>query len=138
MKWLTEISQFIEQHKENENFKTEIKMLSDAFGAFSEILMMLRGKMKEGKISYLPLWATRIMMAMSMVYCGKLMMEQALVAQKALNEVGDEHYDANFYKGKIASARFYLLNEVPNIFAIKAAFETADFTAVEISPEVLG
>ena len=38
MKWLTEISQFIEQHKENENFKTEIKMLSDAFGVFQKFL----------------------------------------------------------------------------------------------------
>lgn len=134
MRWITEIGQFIEANKNKGDFVAEFQMLSEAYQAFSEILMMLRAKMTEGKISYMPLWATRIMFAMSMVYCGMLMLEQGIVANHKLSELADDHHDVNFYKGKIASARFYLLNEVPNVFSIKRQFESADFTAVEIDP----
>ncbi|MGE5405464.1 MAG: acyl-CoA dehydrogenase [Candidatus Saccharibacteria bacterium] len=138
MKWLMEISQFIEANKANAGFEAEFKMLGEAFGAFSEILMLMQSKLKDGKISYLPLWATRVMFAASMVYCGMLMLEQGLIAQKKLNELGDSHFDANFYKGKIASVRFYLLNEVPNILAIKKGFESGDFTAAEVDSAIFG
>lgn len=137
MHWLTEINQFIEKNKENQVFANEFKMLGEAYIAFSEILMLLRGKVTEGKISYMPLWATRIMFAMSMVYCGMLMLEQGILAQSKLDELPEDHFDVNFYKGKVASARFYLLNEVPNIFSIKISLDTGDFSAVEISPESL-
>lgn len=138
MRWIAEISQFIEANRSNDDFKTETEVLAEAFKDLTEIFIMLRTKISEGKISYLPLWATRIMFACSMVYCGKLMLEQGLVAQKMLNELGDDHYDANFYKGKLASVRFYLLNEVPNVFAIKRSLDTCDFTAIKIDPAVFG
>ncbi|NLJ72328.1 MAG: acyl-CoA dehydrogenase, partial [Syntrophomonadaceae bacterium] len=135
MRWLTEVGQFIENNKTNPHFTKEFEVLAEAFQAFSEILMLLREKMTNGQISFMPLWATRIMFAMSMVYCGLLMLEQGMLAQKKLEEVGEDHFDANFYKGKVASARFYLLNEVPNVFSIKRQFETADLSAVELDPE---
>jgi hypothetical protein len=137
-KWMTELGQFIETHKEDKHFAAEVKMLSEAYGAFSDILMMLMGHMKEGQISYMPLWATRIMVAMSTVYAGMLLLDQGILAQKKLDELGDDHFDANFYKGKVASARFYLMNEVPTIFSIQKSFASADFSAVELLPEYLG
>jgi hypothetical protein len=55
-----------------------------------------------------------------------------------LNELGDDSFDVNFYKGKIASARFYVLNEVPNIFSVKQALESSDSSAIDLKPEYLG
>lgn len=138
MKWMMEIGAFVEANKDDKDFAAEVKMLQEAYGAFSEILMQLRAKMTEGKISYMPLWATRIMFAMSMVYCGMLMLEQGMIAAKKLAELGDSHYDANFYKGKIASVRFYLMNEVPNVLALKRQIEAADYSAVEATAEYFG
>ncbi|MDD3898928.1 MAG: acyl-CoA dehydrogenase [Syntrophomonadaceae bacterium] len=137
-KWMNEIGKFIESHTDDKNFADEVKMLSESYHAFSDILKMLNEKMNEGKISYKPLWANRIMFAMSMLYCGMLILDQGLLAQKKLNEVGDDSFDANFYKGKIASARFYVMNEVPAIFSIKRVLEAADFSAVDLNPECLG
>jgi len=137
-KWMNEIAQFIKSHMDDINFAAEVKMLAESYHAFSDILKMLEDKMNEGKISYKPLWANRIMFAMSMVYCGMLILDQGILAQMKLDEVGPDSFDANFYKGKIASARFYVMNEVPNIFGIQRALETADFSAVALKPEHLG
>lgn len=137
-KWLDDIRSFINDNKDNADFKKEIQMLSDAFSAYSDILKMLSEKLAEGQVSYQGLWATRIMHATAMVYCGMLLLDQGLLANKKLAELGDGHYDANFYKGKIASARFYLMNEVPNIFAIQRMLQSGDFSAADITPEQLG
>ncbi len=87
-KWVYEIAQFIASHSDNKYFADEVKMLSDSYGAFSEILKLLMDKMNEGKISYKPLWANRIMMAMSTVYCGMLILDPGILARKQLDEAG--------------------------------------------------
>lgn len=137
-KWMKEINDFIEANSGNQHFADEVNMIKSAFAAFSDILMKLNEKMTDGKISYKPLWATRIMLAMSMLYCGVLILDQGILAQKKLDEVGPDSFDANFYQGKIASARFYVMNEVPAIFGIHRTFAAADFTAAELKPEYLG
>lgn len=136
--WLNEIQAFIDDHTNDPNFTSEVQMLAEAYNSFNQIMKTLDNKMGEGKISYKPLWATRIMFAMSMVYCGMLILDQGILAQNKLEEVGPDSFDANFYQGKIASARFYVMNEMPNIFGIERALTAADFSAVEIKTEYLG
>lgn len=133
MKWLSEISQYIELHKDNKTFARELKMLSHAFQAYQDILQTLQTCMKEGKIPMMPLFSTRILHATAMVYCGYLMMSQGILAAAKLEELGEDHFDTLFYKGKIASTRFYIMNVVPEIFAIKIAFEEGDSSALDIS-----
>ncbi|MGE5455251.1 MAG: acyl-CoA dehydrogenase, partial [Methylocystaceae bacterium] len=118
MKWMGELGAFIETNKNTEGFTAEFAMLGEAYAAFGGILGNFQTYLKEGKITMMPLFATRILQAMSMVYCGMLMLDQGLLAARKLAELGDAHYDANFYKGKIASAKFYVMNEVPLIFSI--------------------
>lgn len=136
--WRDEIKTFIDNNSGDGSFPAEVQLLSDAYEAFSDIVNMLSDKVKDGKISYQGLWATRVMTATAMVYCGMLILDQGMLAQRKLAELGDDHYDANFYKGKIASARFYLMNEVPNIFAIQRQLQIADFSAVDIKVEQFG
>lgn len=133
--WLKEIGSFIKTHKDSTAFAREFKMLSRAFQAYQEILERLQGYMKEGKISMLPLFSTRILHATSMLYCGYLMLDQGLLAASQLESQGEDHYDASFYKGKIASARFYILNVLPEIFTIKAVLEEGDTSALKISTD---
>lgn len=131
MKWLTEIGQFIETNKENKIFEKEFKMLSRAFQEYQGILVTLQGYMKEGKIPMMPLYSTRILQATVLVYCGYLMLSQGILAASKLEELGQDQYDAAFYKGKIASSRFYVMNVVPEVFAIKAVFEQGDCSALD-------
>ncbi|MEN6327367.1 MAG: acyl-CoA dehydrogenase C-terminal domain-containing protein, partial [Syntrophomonas sp.] len=69
--------------------------------------------------------------------CGKLMLDQGLIAANKLAELGDDHFDANFYKGKIASAKFYVMNVVPEIFGYEQAMMAGDTTAIDMDEAAL-
>ncbi|HEX3012319.1 MAG TPA: acyl-CoA dehydrogenase [Syntrophomonadaceae bacterium] len=135
MKWLGEISRFMEENKESTTFNKEFKTLSRAFQAYQGILISLQGYMKEMKIPMLPLYSTRILHATAMLYCGYLLLSQGIVAASKLEQVGPDHYDTCFYKGKVASARFYVMNVVPEIFTIQTIFEQGDTSALDIPVE---
>jgi hypothetical protein len=70
-----------------------------------------------------------------MLYCGRLIIDQALLADGKLTELGADHFDAAYYKGKIASARFYILNIVPQVGAIRRVIELGDASAIDISED---
>ncbi|MGE5379630.1 MAG: acyl-CoA dehydrogenase [Methylocystaceae bacterium] len=138
MKWLGEIAAFITANKELEEFVSEFQVYEECWQAYQGILGLLQKYLGEGKISLLPLYSTRILHATSMIYCGMISLDQGILAAKKLKEVGDSHFDANYYKGKIASARYYVKNEVPNILAIKRMFEIADTSPVDVPEGALG
>ncbi|HBQ25341.1 MAG TPA: acyl-CoA dehydrogenase, partial [Syntrophomonas sp.] len=79
----------------------EFAMMEDALAAYNEILET-KASWKENNPQLGQLFATRVLHASAMLVCGKLILDQALLAAKKLAELGDDHYDANFYKGKIA------------------------------------
>ncbi|MGE5405311.1 MAG: acyl-CoA dehydrogenase [Candidatus Saccharibacteria bacterium] len=135
-KWMGEIKDFID-NKKAAGFEAEFKILADAYDEYQTILGMIGAWKADGKIQMVPTFATRILHATAMLYCGMLITDQALIAAKKLAELGDSHYDANFYKGKVASARFYVKNVVPQIYGVKKAMEIADITCLEIPEEAL-
>lgn len=138
MRWMKELGEFIETNKNTAGFEAEFGMLSEGFVSLQEILKLFQGYLQAGKITMMPLFATRIMLAMSMVYCSMLLLDQALLAARKLDELGNEHFDAVFYKGKIASARFYVMNELPTILGIEKQLRLGDHTAVDIEEDLLG
>jgi len=73
-----------------------------------------------------------------MLYCGTLILDQGLLADKKLKDSGAEHFDAGFYKGKVASARFYIKNVLPQISVLRKVFEIGDATAIEMEEECFG
>jgi len=60
-------------------------------------------------------------------------LDQALLAARMLKEKGD--VDADFYKGKIATARFYVMNHVPDIFGYLKTMKCGDRSAIDIPEE---
>ena len=132
-KWMAEISDFIATQKTPE-FADEFAMMADAFEAFGSIVDM-NAAWTKGDKPMKQLFATRTMHAGARIYCGKLLLSQALLAAKKLAELGDDHFDADFYKGKIASAKFYAMNVVPEIFGYEKAVKGADKSAIDIAEE---
>lgn len=135
--WLNEISLFISK-TDTGGFEQEFKLLGEAWEAFKDILKLIEDYNGNSRLNLIPLYATRILKACSMIYCGTLILDQALVAARKLTEVGEDHFDADFYKGKIASARFYIKNELLDIFVIRKALEIADTSAVDMPEAALG
>ncbi len=137
MTFLGEVGKFLQANANVAGFEAEMKMLGEAFTSYQGILGTFNGYMTSGQVQMLGLFATRILHATAMLYSGMLIIDQAILAAKKLAEVGDDHFDATYYKGKIASAKFYMMNVVPNIFTIQKVFEIGDATAASIPEDCL-
>ncbi|CFX91894.1 Acyl-CoA dehydrogenase/oxidase C-terminal [Syntrophomonas zehnderi OL-4] len=137
MTFLGEVGKFLQANAEAPGFEAQIKMLNEAYTAYQGILGTFNGYMTSGKIHMLGLFATRILHATAMLYCGMLILDQAILAAKKLAELGDDHYDASFYKGKIASSKFYVMNVMPEIFTIQRVFEIGDTSAIDLPEDCL-
>jgi hypothetical protein len=83
----------------------------------------------------MPLYARRILTATSQLYAGRCLLEQALLADKKAAEVGPDHYDYNFYAGKVASAKFYMRNIVPNVWAVAEIVKDGDTSVIDVPIE---
>jgi hypothetical protein len=84
-KWLAQIATFVFAEKTPE-FAAEFKMLEDALTAFNSIAAM-NADWNKNDIRLKQLFATRTMHAAARVYCGKLMLSQALLAAGKLAEL---------------------------------------------------
>jgi len=134
-KWVAEIADFIAGKKTPE-FAAEFAMMEDALASFNTIVA-LNAEWKETNKQLKQLFATRTLHAAARFYCGKLLLDQALLASQKLAELGEDHFDANFFKGKIASAKFYVMNIVPDVFATEKAMKVADTSAIDMPEEAL-
>jgi len=136
--WLADIANFIEANKDNAGFDKEIDLLNEALADFQAILQQLQNYAKDGKMQMIPLFSTRILHAASMLYCSRLLLDQGVLADRKLKEVGEDHYDANFYKGKVASSRFYTKNVLPQVAFLRRVFEIGDTSAIDLDEACLG
>jgi len=83
----------------------------------------------------MPLYSRRILTALSQLYAGRCILDQAVLAAKKAKEVGSDHYDYNFYYGKVLSARYYIMNVVPNVWCLSDIIELGDRSALKIPLE---
>ena len=129
-RWVAEIDEFVASKKTDE-FAAEFAMMADAMVAFKDIVDM-NAAWTTGDRQMKQLFATRPMHAGARVYCGKLLLDQAILAAAKLKKLGDDHFDANFYKGKIASAKFYIMNHVTDIFGYEKSMKCGDRSSIDI------
>jgi hypothetical protein len=80
----------------------------------------------------IPLFSRRVLTATAQLYAGSLILDQAIIADKKAREIGCDHYDYEFYCGKIASAKYYLCNVVPNVMNTAVILKHADASAIDI------
>ena len=131
-KFMQQIRDFYQENKDVPGFEKEFENFGKAIKAVDEMQMAIGGYVGEGKISMLPLYARRILTATSMVYGAWTLLDMALIANKRAEELGADHYDYNFYIGKVMSARYYLKNVVPTVWSIAEVVKTGDSSALEI------
>lgn len=110
----------------------EFAILGRALDAYAQIQMAIGGYFAQKQISMLPLHARRILTATSQLYAGRCILDQALLASKKAQELGPDHYDYNFYIGKIMSAKYFLRNVVPNVFIARDIIKDGDSSVLDI------
>ncbi|MHB1127041.1 MAG: acyl-CoA dehydrogenase [Bacillota bacterium] len=132
--WLADIKDFIDTHQYSKEFTGEMDVLARAYKAYQETMGFIAQNITL-KPELVPLYSTRILHSTSILYCGMLLMDQAILAARKAAEVGPEHYDYNFYKGKMETARFYVRNVVPKVMMWAEIVKDADTSAIEIPEE---
>ncbi len=75
--------------------------------------------------------AVTLLMSVGDLLIGFLLIKQALVAQAAL-DTGASASDVDFYTGKIASARWFARNVLPELAARRSIIAAADLTLMDI------
>ncbi len=130
--WLQSIQDFIDQNKGGPDFAVEFEILQKALNSYREIQAAIGGSLVQGKIGMIGLYATRILHATGKIYCGRVLLDMALVAQKRITELEPDHYDHAFYQGKIASARFFLNNIVPEVENTLTVIKAGDTSALDL------
>lgn len=135
--WLNEIEATLNQFVQAGVFPEEAALMQKAFNSYKNIRAMILDY-DQKKPSMLPLYSTRILHATAQLYCGTLILDQAHLAKKKVDELGKDHWEFPFYQGKVDAARFYIKNVVPNIFNLEEILKIADDTALNVPEDALG
>ncbi len=134
MGWLSGVTASIEANKDLDGFSREYEIMSKAIASFMGIAGFLQKSFTEN-IKLVPLYSTRVLHATSMLWAGSLLMEQAAIAVRKMNELGSDHYDYTFYQAKVQTVKFYIRNLVPEIFNIAEVIKDCDTSALDILEE---
>lgn len=133
--FLKEMIDFCAANQENPALLKEFANLDRALKAYQKMIGALTGYMKENPAK-IPLYSRRVLTATATLYAGRQLLDQAVLAAKRAEEVGPDHYDYNFYNGKVASARYYLRNVMPNVWNLAEIIIDGDTSAIDVPIEV--
>lgn len=133
--WLQEIQDFIEANKAADGFTREFELLQEALDNYKEMQMTMGGYLGAGKTGMIGLYATRILHATGRLYGAKLLLDQALIAARQIEALGTEHFDYAFYNGKVAAARFFTRNILPEAATILRVIKDGDTSAIDVVEE---
>ena len=91
-----------------------------------------------GKFPLIPLSANRFLQMMSEVAVGWLLLDAAVIAEKALASVSAGHPDRAFYEGKKYSALYFARNVLPGVEQAAKMLATEDTSPMDISDAAFG
>jgi alkylation response protein AidB-like acyl-CoA dehydrogenase len=132
---LGEIIGFVKANAADADFAGDFALLEKAVGVVGDFAKRFTQYFATGRISLVPLYATRFLDCFAETVLARLMLEQGLIARAKLAGVEPVSADGVFYRGKIASAKFFCRNVLPNVFSRHVAIQQEDLSAMEIPEE---
>ena len=131
-----EIEQLIKNQDGNGRLKAERELLATALGDVQGMAATLTGYLMAAQedpksIYKVGLGSVRFLLAVGDLVIGWLLLKQAAVAIKALDE-GATGDDRAFYEGKIASASFFAKNMLPLLTSVRGVIESIDNETMEL------
>ncbi len=127
-----ECNAFVEVLKKNGTYGAEAAIFAKAVAGMNAAVGKYLEFFTTGKTELVLSTATRFLDVMSHVLIAKLLLEAALLAEAGLAKSSNGNQDAQFYQGKIASARYFVRNLVPVATAQTEVITSGDATAVEV------
>ncbi len=135
--WLFEIKAFIDANKDAKGLEKEMGYLARGFACAEEVTAIYNSwyANMETKRRLIPLYAIRALFVFAQVYVARCLLDQALVAKK--NMEGANSVEKNFYEGKIAAARYYANNILPQAFLTTELIRSEDDSVLTVPEEGL-
>ena len=134
--WVDEVSAFIAANKGNATVSKDVAVLAEAMDTVLDLKTFYATVQSEGKNNLVPLTSTRFLDCVAEVAVAHLLLEQALIAQGKL-DAGCSESDANFYKGKLQTVRFYVANYLTQVFGRARTIKMQDTSAMDIQEDWL-
>ncbi len=133
--WLQSVMAFTADHREDEDFAKDVKLLFKAATAIGDFAMRYMNYFQSGKPGLIAQSSTNFLYCFSEVLMAKLILEQGLLARTKLTQVSPESVDGIFYRGKIETAKFFCRNILTNVFARHMTLEQEDTSCLDIPEE---
>ncbi|HEX8703657.1 MAG TPA: acyl-CoA dehydrogenase, partial [Myxococcaceae bacterium] len=137
--FMGDVGSFIEANRENPVYGEAVKTLASAQEALMASAMTVFGWSQDGsKFPLIPLSANRFLQMMSEVAVGWLLLEAALIGEKAKAALSADHPDKAFYEGQKYSALYYARNVLPGVEQAAKMLATEDTSPLDISDAAFG
>lgn len=131
---LREIARTVEEASGINGLKDMASRVQAALDEVAQVTMHLGGIALQGDVEFYLSCAVPYLRMVSPLVLSWLFLWQSMVAQKAL-DAGPGAADASYYQGKLATARFYLSNELPHLHATAQILRGEDRTALDFDEE---
>ncbi|MBN1380636.1 MAG: acyl-CoA dehydrogenase [Deltaproteobacteria bacterium] len=135
--WMATIKDFIDGNLKAKGFEKEMAKLARAYQCMEEVLNIYNSwySQMDTKRQFIPLYAVRALFVCAHVQVAECLLSQALVAKQKL--AGANAVDKVFYEGKIAGARYYVNNVLPNVYLTTEMIKEEDETVLTCPEESL-
>ncbi|MEM9195664.1 MAG: acyl-CoA dehydrogenase [Myxococcota bacterium] len=130
--FLGDIAKFIGKHKEHATLGPSIKNLEKAHEAIAGTAMQFLSWFQAGEVERVPLAARTFLDMMSELAVGWLLLDAAVIADGKLSELKESDADYAFYQGKLASARWFAANVLPDVAGRAMIVAAGDKSAMDI------
>ncbi len=130
--YLKDVGDFIEKHKAHPSLADEVSVLSTAVDSIRTIAMRFWGWFRGGDVEHVPLSANCFLEMMAETTVGWLLLDAAIIAEKALEGLDESNKDWAFYTGKISAARYFANNVLPHVASKAQVIDRKDRSALDI------
>jgi hypothetical protein len=135
MNLLGEMNATVSKYKGRPALKDLAEDVQGALNALMEVPMFFAKCGKQGKILVPLVYAYPFMTMMGKIVSGWFLFWGAGAAEEKLEAMDEGNKDAAFYKGKIASAKYFIKNVLPEVDAAVKAIKSEDLSVMEIPEE---
>lgn len=134
--FLGDVAKFVGEHSTHETLGASVKELGRAQEALAGTTMRLLGWFQGGKVAMVPLAANRYLQMMSEVAVGWLLLQGAVIAEKAGAALPESDKDEKaFYSGKRWAAAYFATAVLPHVVCEAEILGREDASPLEISDE---
>ncbi len=138
--WMDAIGTFVADNRGVAGFGREMANLAKGLACLMNLKELYDSWYADlaGKRQLIPLNAVGTLFVCAQVQVAECLMEQALISRRKLDALPPGDHDRAFYAGKIAAARYYLNQVLPQAILRADLIGEEDRTALEVPEEALG